>query len=100
MTSQKRRPSLVVFLSSAFVEMMASLVRAAAARVGRVSAIGIGSIGAGARRKPSGTFRRPHYGTSASSKVERRLQDRCEFGWNSLNGSALGYRAVDGGVEG
>ena len=33
---------------------MAALVRAAAARVGRVSAIGIGSIGAGARRKPSG----------------------------------------------
>ena len=33
---------------------MAASVRAAAARVGRVIAMGMGSIGAAARRKPAG----------------------------------------------
>ena len=47
-----------------FVEVMASLVRAAAVRVGRVSAMGMGSIGAGARREAVWRLAAPQHGAA------------------------------------
>ena len=66
-----------MFLSSAIVETMASLVRAAAARVGRVIEMGMGSIGAGARRKPSGASPIPaHFRNEGAAKSSDRYLRR------------------------
>ena len=62
---------------------MAALVRAAAARVGRVIAMGMGSIGAGARRKPAGASplrsMARHATRSAASSGQRARSSRKTF---------------------